>query len=81
MVNHFKILLLLSVVLTSCAGRKMLNEPLLEAGVSRSLAVYRKSILSDIHYQLKLAIPSERKQAIEAEETLSFQLSSVHYGL
>lgn len=81
MVNHFKILLLSSVFLVSCSARKAVKEPILETGISRSLAMYRKALLSDIHYQLKFDIPATQKQAVSAEEILSFQLSSVRAAL
>ncbi len=54
MVRHFKFLFPLLIILVSCASRKAVNDPVLETGVDRSLAVYRKSVLTDIHYTLEL---------------------------
>ena len=80
MIRQFKFLLL-SVVIVSCSARKSIPEPVLETGVSRSLAIYRKAVLRDIRYQLELDIPAQQTQAISANETISFQLNSVHGAL
>jgi len=45
-----------------------------ETGVSQALAEARKQLLSQLNYTLRLNIPSEKTQPIEAEETLTFAL-------
>lgn len=74
-------LLLSSILLTSCLSRKMGTASLPEAGVSRSLALYRKAVLSDIHYLLELNIPAERTQHVTAHEILTFTLSQIKQPL
>lgn len=84
MVYRFKFLLFmlpLVFILASCSSRKAISDPVLDNGVDRSLAIYRKSILNDIHYSLELDIPSEKTQPIAAREILTFQLSSTRLPL
>ncbi|MGY0036979.1 hypothetical protein [Pedobacter sp. NJ-S-72] len=81
MIFRYKSLLLLFIVLTSCSSRKAIPDPIVENGVSRSLAVYRKSVLTAIHYKLELSIPAEKTVAISAHEVLNFKLSAVRLPL
>lgn len=82
MVLRYKILLLLVIVLTSCSSRKARPVvPVVENGVSRSLAIYRKAVLTAIHYTLELDIPAEKTKAIAAHEILNFKLSSIRTPL
>lgn len=53
----------------------------LQNGVSRQLAVYRKSVLSAIHYQLDLEIPAQQTAPIAAHEILTFELSDARLPL
>ncbi len=48
----------------------------IEPGISQSLAVYRKSVLSDIRYSLLFNIPAEKTDPVTATETVAFRLSS-----
>jgi aminopeptidase N len=48
----------------------------IEPGVSKSLATYRKSILTHIQYTLSLDIPADNTQSIPADEVLSFSLDT-----
>ncbi|RAJ35482.1 M1 family metallopeptidase [Pedobacter cryoconitis] len=82
MVFRYKILLFLVIVLTSCSSRKAGPVvPVVENGVSRSLALYRKAVLTAIHYTLELDIPAEKNKGIAAHEILNFKLSSVRTPL
>lgn len=65
----------------SCSGTKYASEPMLEIGVSKKLAVYRKSVLSNINYKLELDIPGDRKEIINAIEEVTFELSANKYPL
>lgn len=76
-----KFLLPLFVVLASCSSRKTVNEPVLNTGVDRSLAVYRKAVLTNIRYALELDIPAQKAQPVAAHETLTFELSAVKLPL
>jgi aminopeptidase N len=76
-----KFLLPLFVVLASCSSRKTVNEPVLNTGVDRSLAVYRKAVLTNIRYALELDIPAQKAQPVTAHETLTFELSAVKLPL
>lgn len=82
MVLRYKLLLLLVIVLASCSSRKAGPVvPAVENGVSRSLALYRKAVLTAIHYTLELDIPAEKNKGIAAHEILNFKLSSARTPL
>lgn len=81
MFNFRSAVVVCSIFLASCSGTKSLINPGLEDGVSRKLANYRKSVLSDINYQLSFNIPIEKSKSIAAEEVLSFQLKETSYPL
>ncbi|HWK06030.1 MAG TPA: M1 family aminopeptidase [Puia sp.] len=49
--------------------------PILETGISATLAAQRSAILKDIRYDLQFRIPAQREAPIQAEETLSFTLT------
>lgn len=77
MVNFLRIFvlfLLFSFLL--CPVVRSATDPVIENGVSRSLALYRKSVLSNIQYQLDLDIPVQKTDPIVAHEILSFSLST-----
>lgn len=65
----------------SCSGTKYVSEPMLQMGVSKKLAIYRKSVLSNINYKLEMDIPEDRKEVINAVEELTFELSANKYPL
>ncbi|MCW3115160.1 MAG: aminopeptidase, partial [Segetibacter sp.] len=52
-----------------------------EPGVSEKLARYRKSTLSQINYDLKLSIPSQKQQDIVASENITVNLSENKFSL
>ncbi|MBB5637862.1 aminopeptidase N [Pedobacter cryoconitis] len=81
MTLRFEFLLFLFIVFVSCSSRKVIPDPVVETGVSRSLAVYRKSVLTEIHYKLELNIPAQKKEAISAHEVLNFNLSTARLPL
>lgn len=81
MFSPLKSLFPLLVIFVSCSARKAVNDPVLNTGVDRSLAVYRKAVLSNIHYALELDIPAQKTQPIAAHETLTFELSAVRLPL
>ncbi|MCX2477836.1 M1 family aminopeptidase [Pedobacter sp. MC2016-15] len=61
----------------SCSSRKAVTDPLVEPGVGRSLAIYRKAVLSDVRYMLDLDLPVQKAKPIAAHETLTFSLNSL----
>jgi len=81
MVNYRILSLLFLGVLMSCSTLKQQSDPGLEDGVSRKLALYRKNVLSDIHYHLDFDIPKERAQPIPTKESIHFKLRENKYGL
>ncbi|MBE9601815.1 M1 family aminopeptidase [Pedobacter sp. MC2016-24] len=81
MVNYRILSLLFLGVLMSCSTLKQQSDPGLEDGVSRELALYRKNVLSDIHYHLDFDIPKERAQPIPTKESIHFKLRENKYGL
>jgi aminopeptidase N len=56
------------------AGKQAVGQEV-ETGVSKELALYRKSVLSRVHYALEFDIPSKRADKIVAIETVNFNLS------
>jgi len=68
-------------IVLSCSSRKAINDPVLEPGVHRSLAIYRKAVLSDIQYMLDLDLPAQKTKAVTAHETLTFTLNSLRLPL
>jgi aminopeptidase N len=81
MVNYRSAVLYFSLVLISCSGSKYLRDPGIESGVSRKLALYRKSVITDINYNLSFDIPSEKGQDIPAREMISLKLLKVSHPL
>lgn len=71
----FSAIFIFSFLITKAA------EPEVVKGVSKELASYRKKVLSEIKYSLNLDIPLERKQAIQAEESIHFKLLVNSYTL
>ena len=59
----------------ACSSRKENTGAVPKMGVNRSLAIYRKTVLSNIRYTLKLDIPAQQTEAIAAEEEINFELS------
>lgn len=64
---------LISCVTVKDAVRSADEVPV-EDGISRVLAVYRKSIIGDINYRLELDIPESRSAKIQARALLDFEL-------
>ncbi|WP_449439808.1 M1 family metallopeptidase [Pedobacter steynii] len=81
MVNLRILIAVLTLFLISCSGAKYASNPVLETGVSKKLAIYRKSVLSNINYKLELDIPKERSEVINAVEEIVFQLGTNQYPL
>lgn len=57
------------------------GDPAIQKGVSKELAIYRKSVLSNLNYELKLDIPAEKTGSIIASENLHFNLTSNNAAL
>jgi aminopeptidase N len=55
--------------------------PVIEEGVSKALAEYRKKVISGVSYELELDIPALRNEKIMAAEVITFQLKSTVYPL
>jgi aminopeptidase N len=51
-------------------------DSVLETGVSRSLAISRKTRVQNIRYKLFFDVPANRNEAVSASELLSFELKS-----
>ncbi|QCR21513.1 M1 family aminopeptidase [Pontibacter sp. SGAir0037] len=64
-----------SILLSSCKSSSPATVAIpVEAGVSRALAAHRKENISQLRYQLQLHIPRQKKEAIQASETIKFHL-------
>ena len=65
------------LLLCSTSGyTQTLRTPPVEAGVSRSLAEYRKKHIDGLSYQLSFNIPADKNAAIPATALIRFKLSS-----
>lgn len=81
MVNPRIFLLLFLGVFISCSTLKQQSDPGLEDGVSRKLALYRKSVIRDVQYKLDFDIPKDRELPIFAKENIHFKLLDNKYDL
>ena len=61
------ILLLAFTAILACE-----NSMLIEPGVSKELAEYRKSTISNVHYELHFTIPNDLNSVVKGQERLSF---------
>jgi aminopeptidase N len=52
-----------------------------EAGVSEALAQHRASVISELHYELRLSIPENAEEDIPGRITLAFELSDASQPL
>ena len=60
----------------SCSHRSVpTSQPVVETGVSQTLAKDRKQTLSQLSYALKFDIPAQKNQPIPASETITFDLA------
>ncbi|MBP3290715.1 MAG: ERAP1-like C-terminal domain-containing protein [Alistipes sp.] len=69
---NFIAMLLLAATICSCEANK--SSEIYAEGVSWELALWRKSIVHDLKYELKFSIPESKAQAIEAEAKIRFRL-------
>ncbi|MBB5436884.1 aminopeptidase N [Pedobacter sp. AK017] len=76
MISHRHILLGIIFVFFLCSASKIATGQEIETGVSKELALYRKTVLDKISYTLEFDIPKERTGNIAATELLSFHLSA-----
>lgn len=76
MVNFRNILLGSILVLIWCSAPKNVMGQEIETGVSKQLALYRKSVISKVSYTLEFDILDGRTEAIAATETLNFNLTA-----
>lgn len=68
-------IILLLAYLIIYIGNVMAQSHLLDEGISWELAQHRKSSISNLRYNLSFSIPENNEKAIEAIDTLSFDLS------
>jgi aminopeptidase N len=76
MVNFRNILIGSISILMCWVAPIMVKAQEIETGVSKQLALYRKSVISNVNYVLAFDIPRERTANIAASETLSFNLTA-----
>ncbi|WP_242929241.1 M1 family metallopeptidase [Pontibacter vulgaris] len=75
--KHLKTGLLILTAAAAVACTKELTTTAstnIETGVSQELAIYRKSVLQGLSYQLHFAIPAQATAPIPASETILFKL-------
>lgn len=71
------LIFVIALFFTGCSQTKL---PV-NTGVSRELAKYRKSTVTDITYNLNFSIPTDLKDRIEGAETLTFDLKNTAQDL
>lgn len=76
MVNSYRLFVGVVSLFIGCTSTNLVSAQEVETGVSKKLAVQRKSIVSRVNYKLAFDIPADRAEKIDAAETLSFNLSS-----
>lgn len=69
-----KTCVIISAFLIFCSYTNAQQSPKIEKGVSEILANHRKKIVNDIHYNLSLNIPANKKEKIDGIEIISFEL-------
>lgn len=69
--SYILLLAIIASFIFSCNENK---DPENKAGVSLELAKFRKSLVSDISYELEFYIPKQQEESIEASETVTFLL-------
>ncbi|MCJ8163421.1 M1 family aminopeptidase [Pontibacter sp. E15-1] len=50
------------------------DAPAVETGVTEALAAHRKRLISQLAYEINLNIPPEKKEPVQASETITFHL-------
>ena len=58
------------LIIGACNNQSELSESMLEKGVSKELADWRKENLSHLYYQLFFSIPENRKEAVTGSVTI-----------
>ncbi len=66
--------IVLAIILFTATAKKSVAQTI-EKGVSKELALYRKTVISDVNYGLEFDIPRDRKEKIAANEVLTFHLN------
>lgn len=77
--KYLPILFVLTCSLYACQNKLSKTAPpipTVEAGVSETLAQYRKQAISNINYKMHLDIPEGKSAAIAASSTISFDLQN-----
>ncbi|WP_296619902.1 M1 family aminopeptidase [Marivirga sp.] len=65
----------------SCENFRETDSNMNENGVSKSLAEYRKEVISNVNYKISFTIPDSLNQSIEASETITLELKKVKLPL
>lgn len=81
MLRAFRFLLPVFIIFAACSSRRERHVMMPKTGVDRSLALYRKAVLSNIHYTLKLDVPAKQTDPIPATEVINFELNAVRLPL
>lgn len=81
MFRQIKPLFLAAFILQTCIIPQTVSAQVPVAGVSRSLAVYRKSVLSAVKYKLALDIPTEKSAPIRARQEITFNSGKIDQTL
>lgn len=81
MFRLIKPLFVAAFIWQACIIPETVNAQVPVSGVSRSLAVYRKSVLSAVKYKLTLDIPAEKSDPIQARQEIMFHSGKLKKAL
>src|SRR4051812_15987954 len=76
-----KLTFLLSIIAITASAQQKIKPIAIEAGVSRQLAAYRKSVIGAIHYHLRLNVPDHPNETVTGAMGLRFELESLNQPL
>ena len=63
-------------VLAGCCNNSSTSQPLVEPGVSKALANFRKENLENIRYNLHFSIPSEKSATVKGRSEICFKIGN-----
>ncbi len=81
MKKFLNLIVIISLALTMSHCKQTQKPIQIVKGVSKEIAEYRKSSISDIEYDLQLKIPASIEEKIPAKEIITFKLSDISQDL
>ena len=69
--RHIPVLCILAASFCGCQEKASMNDAILEAGVSRELAQFRKQNLQDVEYKLFFRIPEKKEEVLKGNASIT----------